>query len=214
MFLRNGVTIYPPSFYVLFYFEQCILPLNNVFYFKQCILPRYMAYCDTRLIFFSRSSYDHTELISACRNFFPPGPLAPSPLKKSNSSFIVQFWLNLKHNLFIRSPIIIEIKIYKWGPLAKKKTKGRTKKNDWCKKASSDQSGGSSLQIWPLMKKISFLGAQNAPWMFPKYGYADGLRCISVAKLHIRSKARLRCISVAKPGYADSLPNAQVPSRC
>ena len=40
----------------------------------------------------------------------PPSPLHPK--KKSNSSFIVPFLSNLKHNIFICLLIIIEIDIY------------------------------------------------------------------------------------------------------
>ena len=41
----------------------------------------------------------------------------PSPSKKSNFSFMVQFGWNLKWNIFIYLPTIIESKIYKWESL-------------------------------------------------------------------------------------------------
>ena len=44
---------------------------------------------------------------------FPP-EAPPAPSKKSNSTFIVRFWWNLKHNIFICLPTIIEIEIYEW----------------------------------------------------------------------------------------------------
>ena len=44
-----------------------------------------------------------------------PSRQGPFPfLKKVNSSFIVKFWFNLKHNIFICLPKIIEIQIYEW----------------------------------------------------------------------------------------------------
>ena len=53
------------------------------------------------------------------------GSPPPPPLNKSNSSFIMRFCWNLKHTIFICLPIIMEIKIYKWGssclPTPKKK---------------------------------------------------------------------------------------------
>ena len=45
----------------------------------------------------------------------PPKALPLSPLKKSNSLFIVRFLSNLEQNIFICLPITIEITIYKWG---------------------------------------------------------------------------------------------------
>ena len=38
----------------------------------------------------------------------------PPLLKKSNSLFMLRFYLNLKRNIFICLPIIIEIEIYEW----------------------------------------------------------------------------------------------------
>ena len=46
------------------------------------------------------------------------GHLAPSPLQKSYSYFMVRFCWNFKQNIFICLPIMIENRIYKWGPLA------------------------------------------------------------------------------------------------
>ena len=48
------------------------------------------------------------------RALLPRGPLLP-PSKKSNYSFMMWFWSNLKHNIFICLPIINYNKIKNWG---------------------------------------------------------------------------------------------------
>ena len=60
----------------------------------------------------------------AFSNFLNRVLLSPSglpesiwPPQKSNSLFIMWFWLNLKHDIFICLPIIIEIIIFEWRPL-------------------------------------------------------------------------------------------------
>ena len=45
----------------------------------------------------------------------PLTPRVPLPPSKSNSSFIVRFLRNLKHNNFLCLPMIIEIEIYEQG---------------------------------------------------------------------------------------------------
>ena len=47
---------------------------------------------------------------------FPPG-VSPLPTKKSNPPFILRFCWNLKHNIFICLPIIIEMEMYERSPL-------------------------------------------------------------------------------------------------
>ena len=61
---------------------------------------------------FTNNNYDRNSWLGA-----PLPSRGPSPhSKKTNSSFIVWFWLHLKHNIFIFLPIIITIEIYDWEP--------------------------------------------------------------------------------------------------
>ena len=62
---------------------------------------------------FANNNWDRNLWIGAPLS---PGGPSPSTSKKSNSSLIGRFWWNLKHNIFICSPIIIEIEIYDKGP--------------------------------------------------------------------------------------------------
>ena len=57
---------------------------------------------------------------------YPPGA-PPAPSKNLNSSYIVRFWLNFKHHIFICLSLIIEVEIYKWVPFALLPSKSKRK---------------------------------------------------------------------------------------